>query len=58
MYQLYVTDGNGCVDSSTYYVPAFVACDSVGYESLQTVDVLCFGDSTGSIIAIPDSIGI
>lgn len=57
-YQLYVTDANGCVDTTNYEVPFFNSCDSMRLASIIVNDVLCNGDSTGSIVVFPDSIGI
>ena len=56
-YQLYVTDANGCVDQSAFYIPAGISCDSSG-ATITINDVDCYGDSTGFVIASPDSIGV
>lgn len=57
-YQLNVTDANGCVDTTYHFVPAGISCDSLAIASTQTNNVLCNGDSTGSIIIFPDSVGV
>ncbi|MEE2700313.1 MAG: gliding motility-associated C-terminal domain-containing protein [Bacteroidota bacterium] len=57
-YELHVTDANGCIDTSFYFVPAGTSCDSLGIASTQINHVLCSGDSTGSIIIFPDSVGV
>jgi len=57
-YQLYVTDANGCVNITNYEVPFFPSCDSSSFDRVIVNNVPCFGDSTGSIVIFPDSIGI
>ena len=57
-YQLNVTDANGCIDTTYHFVPAGISCDSLAIASTQTNNVLCSGDSTGSIIIFPDSVGV
>ena len=56
-YQLYVTDANGCIDIGNYYIPAGISCDSLSIDTIIRNNVLCTGDSTGSAIVYPDSIG-
>ncbi|PCH94366.1 MAG: hypothetical protein COB85_05715 [Bacteroidetes bacterium] len=44
------------IDASTY-IYAVSDCPSCGIDSVTTVDVLCFGDSSGSAIAYVDTLG-
>ena len=53
-YTVTITDSNGCERELSVTIPA---SDPYTFELLSTMDVLCFGDSTGSIelLISPDS---
>lgn len=49
VYNVTVTDHNGCTDTASYTITQPPALT----DSLVQVNVLCFGDSTGSIVSTP-----
>ena len=42
---------NGCIDIGNYYIPVGISCDSLNIDTIQSNNVLCNGDSTGTATA-------